>query len=105
MIGVAFMCLVCEHDEIGAEAPVGRLSLSGIPMREHRAMLRELHPDKPVCAACDFPFCVEDADIFDGRLCVTCGWRRLEKRAVKLVFAKGKKARKRALRRLLALAK
>jgi hypothetical protein len=71
-------------------------------IRENNAQRPVSHP---VCRQCELPFHPEDADVFDARLCVTCGWRRLENRALDLVYAKGRKARKRALRRLLSIAK
>jgi hypothetical protein len=57
----------------------------------------------PVCRRCGFPYQPGDADPFDARYCTSCGLRRTERRVYRLLRAKSKKARKRAIRRLLAL--
>jgi hypothetical protein len=60
------------------------------------------HP-RPLCAGCSLPNDPREADEFDPRYCTGCGINRTEKRVRRLLRAKGRKARKRALRHLLAL--
>jgi hypothetical protein len=62
------------------------------------------HP-RPLCLGCSLPNDPREADVFDPRYCTGCGINRTEKRVRRLLKAKGKKARKRALRHLLNLAK
>lgn len=57
----------------------------------------------PRCKDCRMPYQLGDADWLDGRRCCSCGTNRLEKAVRRLIRARGRKARKKALRRLLAL--
>jgi hypothetical protein len=61
------------------------------------------HP-RPLCRGCGLPNDPCEADGFDARYCTSCGLNRTEKRVRRLLRAKGRKARARALRHLLALA-
>jgi transposase-like protein len=69
-----------------------------------RRNARRRHPS-PICRSCNRPFDREDRDPFDKHVCTTCGINRLEKAVRRLFQARGKKARKRALRRLMSLSK
>jgi hypothetical protein len=59
----------------------------------------------PVCRYCGYPFLRRDRDPFDHRVCMTCGAARTEDAVRRLFKAKGRKAREKALRRLLSIAK
>jgi hypothetical protein len=61
------------------------------------------HP-RPLCLGCSLPNDPREADEFNPCYCTGCGISRTEKRVRRLLRAKGRKARKRALRHLLALA-
>jgi hypothetical protein len=61
------------------------------------------HP-RPLCRGCGLPGDPREADEFDPRYCTGCGINRTEKRVRRLLKARGRKARQRALRHLLALA-
>jgi hypothetical protein len=65
---------------------------------------RKARPN-PVCPLCRMPFSPGDCDAFDSKVCCTCGINRLEKACRRLFKARSKKAKKRALRRLLKLSK
>lgn len=79
------------------------------PLRELNEMYKRWNARKarphPVCRECGMPYDPGDCDAFDKRTCVTCGINRLEKACRRLFRAKGKKARAKALRRLMSLAK
>ena len=95
-------CTCLDDRETATAAWPARMSAGRQSFLEWNA--EQLNP-MPVCRHCEFPFRGHDADVFDGSLCGSCGWARLERRVMKLIHAKGKKTRKRALKRLMKIAK
>jgi hypothetical protein len=84
--------------------PVPPMTLREMQDAYLRWNARKRHPH-PLCRLCGMPFAPDDADPFDKHVCCTCGVNRLEKAARRLFRAKGKKARKKALKRLMSIPK
>ena len=59
----------------------------------------------PVCKTCDCPFPPKDGHPLLDRTCECCGGPIVEELMLDFIFAKGRKAKKKAARRLRALAK
>jgi hypothetical protein len=93
---------------VNVEREPGARHPAALPWRESKKLIlafnasRE-HP-RPLCRGCGLPGDPTEADRINPRFCCSCGLARTEKRVRKLLKAKGRKARQRALRHLLALA-
>jgi hypothetical protein len=102
------LCTITQTVNID-HAPEARPAPLPVPWKHRRrAWLKwnAAQPDPmPICRGCGLPFDRRDADPIDRRYCTSCGVGRMEKAVRRLFKAKGRKARKRALRRLMSIAK
>jgi hypothetical protein len=105
------MCVTCV-DDVQAE-PVPAVSLSRAQKAELMKRIRfkalernRLRPEPfPICIRCEMPIDPGEADDIYRRQCVTCGLNKLEQLYCRLTEARGRKARKKATRRLVRFAR
>ncbi len=101
------ICLLDPGFRLGREStetPPDRLSTAQI-----RAEFLDWNAEQPnpwpLCPFCDAPFDLAESHPLFPTLCLLCGTQTIDDVVMNLARAKGKKARKRALKAIKALAK
>jgi hypothetical protein len=104
------MCVTCVDESVDLQlserATPERMKAIEATVRLESLERHRLTPEKfPICERCNRVYCASETEPMYNGQCLYCGLNRLEKLFFRLWKARGRKAEKKALRRLRRFAR